>query len=51
MNITISREIWDFHALLHISCIYFTRSLRKQAASKQVTRGPTALSPFQGTRQ
>ena len=31
--------------------IYFTWPLRKQAAYKQATRGPTALSPFRGTRQ
>ena len=31
--------------------LYFTWSLRKQAAYKQATRGPMALSPFQGTRQ
>ena len=30
---------------------YFTWPLRKQAACKQATRGPTALSPFRGTRQ
>ena len=32
--------------------IYITWSLlRKQAAYKQATRGPMALSPIQGTRQ
>ena len=30
---------------------YFTWPLRKQAAYEQATRGPTAISPFQGTRQ
>ena len=29
----------------------FTWPLRKQAAYKQATRGPMALSPFRGTRQ
>ena len=33
------------------SWIYFTWPLRKQAAHKQATRGPTALSPFRRTRQ
>ena len=33
------------------SWINFTWPLRKQAAYKQATRGPTALSPFRGTRQ
>ena len=33
------------------SWIYFTWPQRKQAAYKQATRGPMALSPFQGTRQ
>ena len=30
---------------------YFTWPLRKQAAYRQATRGPPALSPFRGTRQ
>ena len=33
------------------SCIYFTQPLRKQAAYKQATRGPKALSPFWGITQ
>ena len=38
-------------ALLYIvyNWIYFTWPPRKQAAYKQATRGPTALSPFRGT--
>ena len=31
-------------------CIYFICPLRKQAAYKQVTRGPIALSPLCGTK-
>ena len=30
---------------------YFTWPLRKKAAYKKATRGPTALTPFRGTRQ
>ena len=37
------------NTLVVYSCIYFTWPLRKQAAYKQVTRGPTALSHFRGT--
>ena len=36
------RTIWNW--------IYFTWPLRKQAAYRQATRGPTAVSPFQGTK-
>ena len=35
----------------YYSWIYFPWPLRKQAAYKQATRGPTALSPFRGTGQ
>ena len=35
----------------NVCWIDFTWSLRQQAAYKQATRGPTALSPFRGTRQ
>ena len=31
--------------------VYFTWPLRKQAAYKEATRGPVALSPFRGTRR
>ena len=42
--------IWNVQ--LH-SCIagLYTWPLRRQAAYEQPTRGPVALSPFQGTRQ
>ena len=44
--------MYDYVILyLHVVGVYFTWSLRKQAAYKQATRGPTALSPFRGTRQ
>ena len=48
---TCSSQSFRLSALIWDSWIYFTWPLRKQAAYKQATRGPTAVSPFQGTRQ
>ena len=44
-------EIVKFIALSMVSWIYFTWPPREQAVYKQASRGPMALSPFQGTKQ
>ena len=42
------RIVQSYNCILTSSWIYFTWPLQKQAANKQATRKPTALSPSEG---
>ena len=45
---TRGHDVWRLTSIAHWNGFDFTWPLRKQAAYKQTTREPTALSPFEG---